>query len=70
MVPVLNSFGIHAAVYGNHDFGEYDNYYAQLLHNNNYTLPQVLNHSVDIHTYSYLTHLFVCMQPLDTCNVK
>ena len=22
MVPVLNSLGIHAAVYGNHDFGE------------------------------------------------
>lgn len=22
MVPVLNSLGVHAAVYGNHDFGE------------------------------------------------
>ena len=23
MVPVLNSCGIHCAVYGNHDFGKY-----------------------------------------------
>ena len=22
MIPVLNAIGVHAAVYGNHDFGE------------------------------------------------
>ena len=23
MVPILNAIGVHCAVYGNHDFGEY-----------------------------------------------
>ena len=24
MIPVLNSVGVHCAVYGNHDFGGYE----------------------------------------------
>lgn len=26
MIPVLNAVGVHAAVYGNHDFGEWTVY--------------------------------------------
>lgn len=32
MIPVLNAVGVHAAVYGNHDFGEWTVYSPHLTY--------------------------------------